>query len=196
MSKFTLKLEQLVQTNQFGDMLITIQYDASGPKIISLLGENIDPQAQHLIDVVLRMANFMLAKGATPIEISQVLKIRNSDAGQVLVDDVMYVLSLAIEQAPDSVQNLNTDILMEIQPEINSAQVQPQTLPVTNFSTPKINDTIPMTDSMGDDSMDDDSMDDDFEIEEEETETPPVSATQATQSQQNFFDTFIHSKGK
>jgi hypothetical protein len=108
MSKYTVKLEQLVSSEAFGDIAITIQYDAQGPKIISVQGDTVSEalldQAQHFLNIY----NFCLTKGIPAIEASEQL-IPKGDA------ELSQFLALVLGEvatAPLKIQDLkNEDVI-------------------------------------------------------------------------------------
>jgi hypothetical protein len=121
MSKYALKLEQLVQTNAFGDMTVTIQYDSQGPKVVSATGHKLSPELRHLLDTVLVLVNFALTKGIRPNEISEQLQKEPNDGIHLPINDLLKVIAISLEQAPSGVDKINPDILTDIIPEVIQA---------------------------------------------------------------------------
>jgi len=118
MSKYALKLEQLVQTDNYGDILITIQYDGNGPKLVTANGDTIPGDQKHILDTVLGIVNFTLAKGITPSEVAEQLEVEPQDGMHLPINDLLMVIAASLKEAPDGVQKIDPGILMEIMPEM------------------------------------------------------------------------------
>jgi hypothetical protein len=90
MSKYTIKLEQLVSSPTFGDLVLTIQYDFLGAKIISVQGEKITAELMAQINPVMNMVNFCLTKGISIQEVlEQTLVEKPSTPTEKLLDAVL-----------------------------------------------------------------------------------------------------------
>jgi hypothetical protein len=118
MSKYALKLEQLVQTDAYGDILVTIQYDGGGPKIVAANGDGLSPDLKHTLDTYLGLVNFTLAKGVTPTELADQLEAEPQDGIHLPINDMLVVISSALREAPENVGSIKPEILMEIVPEM------------------------------------------------------------------------------
>jgi hypothetical protein len=118
MSKYALKLEQLVQTDAYGDILVTIQYDGDGPKILSATGDQINPENKHSLDTVLGLVNFMLTKRIVPQEISEQLEAEPQDGIHLPLNDLLMVVATSLREAPASIDQIKPNILMEVVPEM------------------------------------------------------------------------------
>lgn len=115
---YALKLEQLVQTEEYGDILITIQYDGTGPKLVTALSENIEASNKHALDTVLGLVNFMLAKKIKPFEIANQLEANPQDGLRIALNDLMLIVANSLKQAPATISEINPEILMEVKPEM------------------------------------------------------------------------------
>ena len=110
MSKYTIKLEQFINTDQFGEIAITIQYDAKGPKIISINGNTLTEEVLAQIEPFFNMYNFCLTKGIAPMEISDFfLATKSSQANKLLT----LILS-EVKSAPNTIQTVNAQDVLEI----------------------------------------------------------------------------------
>jgi hypothetical protein len=118
MSKYALKLEQLVQTDQYGEILITIQYDGQGPKLVSANGEGLEPELKHALDTILGLVNFTLAKQIPPAEIAEQLEAEPQDGVHLPLNDILLVVASSLKEAPNGVGEINPGILMEVVPEM------------------------------------------------------------------------------
>jgi len=146
MSKYALKLEQLVQTDAYGDILITIQYDGQGPKIVSATGDSLDQELKHQVDTVLGLVNFALTKQITPAELADQLEAEPQDGVHLPLNDLLLVIASALKDAPMGVNKINADNLMEIVPDM----VKQFTQGVGNQFAPTQSGEMP-TDQMNDD---------------------------------------------
>jgi hypothetical protein len=114
MSKYTIKIEQLLSTDQFGDIAITIQYDAKGPKIVSIQGDQLTDQILSQVEPFFNMYNFCLTKGIPPVEISDhFMSSKSSQANKLLA-----LILNEIKSAPATIQTINSDDVLEIDSEI------------------------------------------------------------------------------
>jgi outer membrane biosynthesis protein TonB len=118
MSKYALKLEQLVQTNAYGDILITIQYDGQGPKLVTVNGEALNAEIKHTLDTILGLVNFALAKEIPPQEIGDQLEAEPQDGVHLPINDILLVVSGALKEAPEGISKIGPDLLMQIAPEM------------------------------------------------------------------------------
>lgn len=118
MSKYALKLEQLVQTDQYGEILVTIQYDGQGPKLVSVNGDGLDPELKHALDTILGLVNFTLAKQIPPAEIADQLETEPEDGIHLPINDILLVIASSLREAPEGIDSFSPDILMDIMPEM------------------------------------------------------------------------------
>jgi hypothetical protein len=118
MSKYALKLEQLVQTDKYGDILVTIQYDGNGPKLVSINGENLEGELKHNVDTVLGLVNFNLAKGTAPVELAEQLEVEPQDGTHTSLNDLLMVVGTSLRDAPAGIETIDPTILLEIAPEM------------------------------------------------------------------------------
>jgi len=116
MSKYALKLEQLVQTDAYGDILITIQYDGQGPKLVTANGEGLNPEIKHTLDTILGLVNFALAKAIPPVEVGDQLEAEPQDGVHLPINDILLVVAGALKEAPEGINKIGSDILMQIDP--------------------------------------------------------------------------------
>jgi hypothetical protein len=114
MSKYALKLEQLVQTDKYGDLLVTIQYDGQGPKLVTVVGDKLQAELKHMLDTVLGLVNFNLTKGIKPNELATQLQVQPEDGIRTPLNDLLLVVASSLEEAPEGVNNIDGGILMNI----------------------------------------------------------------------------------
>jgi hypothetical protein len=118
MSKYALKLEQLVQTDNYGDILITIQYDGDGPKLVTANGDTIPNDQKHILDTILGLVNFTLAKGIAPSEVADQLEAEPQDGMHLPINDLLMIIAASLKEAPNGIEQINPGILMEVIPEM------------------------------------------------------------------------------
>jgi hypothetical protein len=117
--QYTLKLEHLIKTNTFGDILIGIQYDAQGARAVQAHGNNLQPEHQGILNSMLRLVNFMLLNDISPENISKELRTQ-PQAHKLPIDDLMRIIGLAMEKAPASVNDIKANTLRPYsQPRLN-----------------------------------------------------------------------------
>jgi hypothetical protein len=117
MSQYTIKLEQLISSETLGDFLITVQYDATGPKIVSVEGEKLTEQLQDQISPILHMINLCLTKGITIKEIADLVPT----FGNSQVSGIFELIMDAIKTIPVRIQEVHSDNVIEIKSEMLKA---------------------------------------------------------------------------
>ncbi len=113
MSKYTIKLEQLISSETFGDVAIVIQYDAQGPKIISIQGDTVSEelidQTQHFLNIY----NFLLTKGISAAEASEQLVPRS----ETELKNFLALILSEVSTAPDRFQDIKESEIIHIDSE-------------------------------------------------------------------------------
>jgi hypothetical protein len=117
MSQYTIKLEQLISSQDLGDFLITVQYDAMGPKIISIEGEKLSNQLQEQISPVLQMINLCLTKGIAIKEIADLVPTFGNGQMAAVFELIMESLKII----PNRIQEIHSDNVIEIKSEMLKA---------------------------------------------------------------------------
>ena len=111
MSRYTIKLEQLISTDQFGEISIIIQYDVKGPKVISIKGDDLSDEILDQTQPFFNMYNFCLFKGIPPIEISDFfLSTNKSTSANTLIKLVLN----EVKSAPNNIQTIEAKDVFEI----------------------------------------------------------------------------------
>jgi hypothetical protein len=113
-NKYNLRLEQLVQTNNFGNLLVSLSYDPEGPKIVSVYGGNIEQNLRQNLDTVLNLINFALLKKIKPRELAEQIRAKPQGYKNLPLDDLLEVVAQAMQDAPESVNQINPGILQEL----------------------------------------------------------------------------------
>ena len=118
MSKYSLQLQQLASTQgnfQLGDILITLQYDGSGIKLISASGDKLTKELKHIVDTVLGIVNKALSFGVPAKELASQMKLEPKDDGtETAVNQILKVVATALEEAPEQIQQVKQDALVKI----------------------------------------------------------------------------------
>lgn len=123
-NKYNLILEQLVQAGSFGNLLVRIGYDPEGPKIVSVYGGNLDSNLRQNLDTVLNLVNFALLKKIKPGELASRIKARPAGYHNLPLDDLLDVVAQALQDAPESVNQINPGMLQELFVEAQRTEVQ------------------------------------------------------------------------
>ncbi len=116
-NKYSLRLEQVVQTANFGNLLVSLIYDPEGPKIVSVYGGAIEPNLKQNLDTFLDLINFALLKKIKPKEIAEQIQAKPQGYKNLPLDDLLEIVAKALQDAPESVNQINTEILQELFPE-------------------------------------------------------------------------------
>ena len=118
MSKYSLQLQQLASTSgdfQLGDILITLQYDGGGVKLVSASGDKLSKELKHMVDTVLGIVNKALAFGVPAKELAIQMKLEpKDDQTETPLNHILAVVAAALEEAPGQIQNLKADSLFGI----------------------------------------------------------------------------------
>jgi len=114
LSKYVLKLEQLLSSNKYGKLLLTITYDAKGPRLISLKGRQLPTELQTNLDLFLELVNFILINDIDPQFLSQ--KLNYSEYAQINspLKELLQLVGQALATAPKRIQEVNSEIIQEI----------------------------------------------------------------------------------
>ncbi len=128
-NKYNLRLEQLVQTNNFGNLLVSLSYDPEGPKIVSIYGGNIEQNLRQNLDTFLNLINFALLKKIKPRELAQQIKAKPQGYKNLPLDDLLEVLAQVLHDAPESVNQINPGILQELFIEAAQSMAQKNNVP-------------------------------------------------------------------
>jgi hypothetical protein len=114
LSKYVLKLEQLLSSNKYGKLLLTITYDARGPRLISFKGRQLPTELQTNLDLFLELVNFTLINDIDPQFLSQ--KLNYSEYAQINspLKELLQLVGQALATAPKRIQEVNSKIIQEI----------------------------------------------------------------------------------
>jgi len=114
LSKYVLKLEQLLSSNKYGKLLLTITYDAKGPRLISFKGRQLPTELQTNLDLFLELVNFILINDIDPQFLSQ--KLNYSEYAQINspLKELLQLVGQALATAPKRIQEVNSEIIQEI----------------------------------------------------------------------------------
>jgi hypothetical protein len=131
MSQYTLKLEQFIQTNVFGNLYVVLQYDSTGSlKLLNMEGENMSPDLKHTLESVLNLVNFILINNISPIELAHQLDVEPKDGLHLPINDLLKVISTSLKEAPSHISDITPDILTDVKD--SEGKIHSQTLP-NNF---------------------------------------------------------------
>jgi len=115
MSQYTLKLEQFIQTNVFGNLSVVLQYDGTGNlKLINMNGESMTPDLKHTLDSILNLVNFILINKISPIDLAHQLDVEPKDGMHLPINDLLTVISSSLKQAPSNISEITPQILADI----------------------------------------------------------------------------------
>jgi len=124
MSKYALKLEQLVQTTKFGDVAVNLQYDSTGAKVVTARGTQVANELQQQLEVVLGLVNLCLSKSVSPADIATQLE-KPTSGQKVDLSDVVKVIAASLKQAPKTADEINGTMLDDLSAEKTEAKPTP-----------------------------------------------------------------------
>jgi hypothetical protein len=117
MQKYTLKLEMLTQSETLGIVVIGLQYDAQGAKLIMVNGESENMEAvRPSLGAVMKLVNFSLSKGIAPSEIARQLEVK-PDAEKNPFNEALTLLANSLKEAPAKIQDIQPEVLLQISSE-------------------------------------------------------------------------------
>ena len=115
MSKYTIKLEELVSSENLGDLVITVQYDYNSAKIVSVQGDKITDEINSQLIPILSIFNFCLTKGISSDEIVDQIAISQTTTE---LGELLNIVFKSIKDAPNRIQDVSQGDVIEINPEI------------------------------------------------------------------------------
>lgn len=143
MSKYILKLERLIKTNTFGDILVTIQYDPEGPKVVLAQSESVKGELQQTLNSFLDLINFTLASGIAPSSIANRIEKIPSKGPKLPINDLLYVVAAALKEAPGNVEKIDPHILKEVSEDEEYKKIESFAGPETTFESTEKEDVQP-----------------------------------------------------
>jgi hypothetical protein len=114
MAKYILKLEQLLQTEAFGNIRVSLEYDAKGARLVSLKGDKVSPELETLLSTVLNLVNFSLGKNTQPTELAKLLEFQTQTPGPL--SNLLKIVSEVLISAPGTVAEITPDLIVDILP--------------------------------------------------------------------------------
>jgi hypothetical protein len=114
MSKYILKLEQLLQTESFGKVTVSLEYDSKGARLVAVNADNVSPELEILLDTVLNLVNFSLGRNTTPIELANLLEKQSQAKGPL--GSLLNLVSGVLRSAPGSILEISPDMIVDSLP--------------------------------------------------------------------------------
>ncbi len=109
-SFFTVKLEQIISHDKFGESLLSVQYDEFGPKVISVEGEKVGILETQGLRSILNYVNFLLIKKMSVEEIISLNKLSQIS----VVDQYVGFLLAELSKMPKSLTSINKEQIIPI----------------------------------------------------------------------------------
>jgi hypothetical protein len=114
LSKYVLKLEQMVQSKTYGEMLLTLTYDGYGPRIVNLEGKDLPFELKQTLELFLELINFILTNNINPHFLAEKLKFSDREAVQLPIKQLLQFVGSSLQLAPERVQEIDSALIEEI----------------------------------------------------------------------------------
>ena len=143
MSKYILKLEQLLQTESFGKVTVTLEYDSKGARLVAVHGDKVSTELETLLDTVLNLVNFSLGRNTTPTELAGLLEMQSQAKGPL--GSLLVLVADVLKSAPGSILEISPEIIVDSLPSLTAPTLTTaktdskpvQSVPVQTESTQK-----------------------------------------------------------
>lgn len=117
MQKYTLKLEMLTQSDTLGIVIIGLQYDSEGAKLVMVNGESEAMEAvRPTLGAVMKLVNFSLSKGIAPSELAKQLEVKEG-AEKSSLNEALTLVASSLKEAPSKIQDIQPEVLLQISAE-------------------------------------------------------------------------------
>lgn len=123
LSKYVLKLEQLIQTDIFEEVLLTLTYDGYGPRIVKLQASSLNIETQEILELFIELINFILTNDIHPIFVAEKLAFSNHSHINLPIKDLLQLIGSCLKNAPQRVQEIDSS-LIEVIDEKNLNKIQ------------------------------------------------------------------------
>lgn len=100
MSQYIFKLENIVQSQLFGNVTVNFKYEDGKPFLTDVSGQQLNPELNYFADVVMHFANHLLSLDQTPIEISQFLSKISDQDNTIQMNELLKLIAESIKNAP------------------------------------------------------------------------------------------------
>jgi hypothetical protein len=114
LSKYVLKLEQLVESKSYGEMLLTLTYDGHGPRLVNLDGKQIPHELKQVLELFLDLINFILTNNINPQYLSEKLEFRDRESIQLPIKHLLQFIGKSLGLAPERVQEIDSALIEDI----------------------------------------------------------------------------------
>ena len=110
-------VEQLIQDKEVGDILLKIQYDAFGPKYITLdiHTSNLTEEDNYLVTTYINLVNTSLASGASLHDIAFILEQQsnpNLNSNNPVLQRTLMLISRSLSTFPTSTDSISSNRLV------------------------------------------------------------------------------------
>ncbi len=113
MSKYLLKLEQVVKTSGFGKIRASLQYNSKGIKLMVVDTETITPELSSVLNTMLNLINFTLEKQMRPEDVAKQIETQAKSGESMPINELMEVLSEVLKDAPATIEEINSSIIID-----------------------------------------------------------------------------------
>ncbi|MEM1311921.1 MAG: hypothetical protein AAGF07_00455 [Patescibacteria group bacterium] len=111
MSKYILKLEKQLQTTEFGDIRISLEYDSQGIRVLRVKGDKVAPEMQTLLKTVLNLVNFSLSKQTKPAELAKLLEMQGQNS--IPLSNLLKIVSETLVSAPSTIAEIKPEMIVD-----------------------------------------------------------------------------------
>jgi hypothetical protein len=114
--KYSIKLEQIIDHEILGEVVINARYDSVGIKMLDLDIESLTDGDRNVLQPILALVNLSLAKNVNKQDIIEQLEFQ----AEMTKDSVQIVLAMVLEileSVPTAIINILPESLVDISPE-------------------------------------------------------------------------------
>ncbi|GAB4145235.1 MAG: hypothetical protein OHK0017_04630 [Patescibacteria group bacterium] len=109
-TKYVLKLQQIVSTNLFGNVALTLQYNSQGISAIVLDQAMLNPELQAAVDVIMGLINFMLQHSVPVRQSAELLHTKDADAS-LQINQFLEIIADSLSKAPETIGSMDHSML-------------------------------------------------------------------------------------
>ena len=114
--KYSLKLEQIVNHDTLGEIIINLQYDATGIKMLDLDIEDLADADRNILHPIMALVNLSLAKGVQKDDLVEQVSFQ-AEMTDGTVQSVLNLVAETLIEIPSTIGAILPETLFTITPE-------------------------------------------------------------------------------
>jgi hypothetical protein len=109
-SQYVFKLENLVQSQVFGDVLLGFQFKDNKPILTSINAANLSPEQTYFAEVVMHFANHLISSGKSTEDVAKLFKTTPHKNNQVALNDLLLIIADSLKNVPAKPDQLSKTV--------------------------------------------------------------------------------------